>query len=64
MIGNENYAYEPCTYSIIVKVEDPVSKKIRKERVFDVRYPTEVYGGKVCFPMIDPNAQDEIGKMM
>lgn len=23
MIGNENYAYEPCTYSILVDYEDP-----------------------------------------
>lgn len=59
MIGNENYQYAQCTYSIIV--EDQFGKK---HRALDVRYPTEVYGGKVCFPVIDPNAQDEIGQMM
>ena len=64
MINNENYAYETCTYSILVPYTDPTSGKEEKKRVFDFRYPTEVVGGKMCFPMIDPEAQDDVGKMM
>ena len=56
MINNDNYAYEQCTYSILVTYTDPTDNKEKKKRVFDVRYPTEVVGGKICFPVIDPNA--------
>ena len=63
MKNSENYAYQECTYTVLVEYEDPSGKK-RKKNVLDIRYPTEVYGGKICFPMIDPNAQDEVGKMM
>lgn len=32
--------------------------------MFDIRYPTEPVGGKICFPTIDPEATDEVGKMI
>jgi len=64
MINNPNYGYAPCTYTILVTYTDPSDGKEKKKNVFDVRYPTEVVGGKVCFPVIDPQATDEIGQMM
>lgn len=62
MIDNPNYGFEKCTYTIMY--EYTFNSQTKREKIFDIRYPTEVVGGKVCFPTIDPNAQDEMGKMI
>lgn len=64
MINNPNYAVKECTYTVIIDFTEENTGKTYKKNVLDIRYPTEVYGGKVCFPVLDPDATDEIGKMV
>lgn len=60
MINNRNFIKD-CVYTALYDQEMP-NGKTKTVEVMDVRYNTEVIGGKVCFPMIDEDDQGAAAK--